>query len=446
MDRALLERPAPRRARATGCSCSTPDADEALRLAALTHDMERHFPGGPVIDLGARWRPSEPAYRQRAFGALGADRRRLAARSRAPTAQLVAEVERLIVAHEIGGDPTTRTCSRRPTRSRSSRSTPTLVARWYTSGRCSRERAKAQLTYMFERIRVAAGPRRSREPLYEAGAGRCRREPEWLAPASLDEALALRAERGDEATVVAGGTFVGDPRQPAAARSPRRSSRLRGVPGTRRGRGETASCGSARWSRTAPSSARRRRCEGWPALAHTFSPSSRARACGTRRPSAACSPTPTTPPTRRRCCARCGRAAVARSVRRRARDPGRRADRRPLRDVARARRADRRGARPRRRRTAPSTASSARARTRTGRASASPPRRPATACAWSSGRSPTDRSSSRTLCARGRRARAEIGARATRSDRPDLATSAGRRAYRRRVIAVEVRRALEELA
>ncbi len=34
-------------------------------------------------------------------------------------------------------------------------------------------------------------------------------EPEWLVPVSLDEALALRAERGTEATVVAGGTFVG---------------------------------------------------------------------------------------------------------------------------------------------------------------------------------------------------------------------------------------------
>lgn len=33
-------------------------------------------------------------------------------------------------------------------------------------------------------------------------------EPEWLAPRSLEEALELRAERGDEATVVAGGTFV----------------------------------------------------------------------------------------------------------------------------------------------------------------------------------------------------------------------------------------------
>jgi carbon-monoxide dehydrogenase medium subunit len=34
-------------------------------------------------------------------------------------------------------------------------------------------------------------------------------EPAWLAPSSLDEALALRAEHADEATVLAGGTFVG---------------------------------------------------------------------------------------------------------------------------------------------------------------------------------------------------------------------------------------------
>ena len=34
-------------------------------------------------------------------------------------------------------------------------------------------------------------------------------EPEWLAPESLEEALALKAERRESATVVAGGTFVG---------------------------------------------------------------------------------------------------------------------------------------------------------------------------------------------------------------------------------------------
>lgn len=36
-----------------------------------------------------------------------------------------------------------------------------------------------------------------------------RAEPAWLAPSSLEEALTLRAEHGDEATVLAGGTFLG---------------------------------------------------------------------------------------------------------------------------------------------------------------------------------------------------------------------------------------------
>jgi aerobic carbon-monoxide dehydrogenase medium subunit len=34
-------------------------------------------------------------------------------------------------------------------------------------------------------------------------------EPRWMAPTSLEEALALRAAHGDDATVLAGGTFVG---------------------------------------------------------------------------------------------------------------------------------------------------------------------------------------------------------------------------------------------
>ena len=33
--------------------------------------------------------------------------------------------------------------------------------------------------------------------------------PEWLAPRALEEALALKAERGEDATVLAGGTFLG---------------------------------------------------------------------------------------------------------------------------------------------------------------------------------------------------------------------------------------------
>ena len=38
-----------------------PDASEALQLAALTHDMERHFPGGPELDM-SRQPPDDEGY------------------------------------------------------------------------------------------------------------------------------------------------------------------------------------------------------------------------------------------------------------------------------------------------------------------------------------------------------------------------------------------------
>jgi carbon-monoxide dehydrogenase medium subunit len=92
--------------------------------------------------------------------------------------------------------------------------------------------------------------------------------PEWLAPRSLDEALALKAERGDEATVVAGGTFVGilvNQRllEPAAFLS------LRGVPGldSISGDGELALGAMVTHRAVERSSAVR---QGWPGLAGAF--------------------------------------------------------------------------------------------------------------------------------------------------------------------------------
>src|SRR5438445_442821 len=40
-----------------------PGAGEALLLAALTHDMERHFPGGPHLDVATQ-PPDDRAYRE----------------------------------------------------------------------------------------------------------------------------------------------------------------------------------------------------------------------------------------------------------------------------------------------------------------------------------------------------------------------------------------------
>ena len=62
-----------------------------------------------------------------------------------------------------------------------------------------------------------------------------RGEPvEWLAPSSLEEALALRAERGDDSTVVAGGSFLGILMnqgflQPTSLLSLQRVGELRGI-------------------------------------------------------------------------------------------------------------------------------------------------------------------------------------------------------------------------
>lgn len=129
-----------------------PRADEALRIAALTHDMERHFPGGPVFEPGTM-APGESSYRiahsDRSARIVGDWLREQGAGG-----QLAADVERLIVAHEIGGDDDENLLQAADSLSFLEVNGP-LVAGWYTQGRCSSERAKAQNTHMYERIQVA---------------------------------------------------------------------------------------------------------------------------------------------------------------------------------------------------------------------------------------------------------------------------------------------------
>ncbi len=78
-----------------------PGSPEAVRLAALTHDMERAFPGP---DQPVHHTLSDPDYEQ-----AHADRSArivgdwLRAQQAAPA--LIADVERLVRAHEVGGSP-----------------------------------------------------------------------------------------------------------------------------------------------------------------------------------------------------------------------------------------------------------------------------------------------------------------------------------------------------
>src|SRR3954471_7685835 len=91
----------------------------------------------------------------------------------------------------------------------------------------------------------------------------------WLAPSSLEEALAQRAEHGDEATVLAGGTFLGILMNqgflsPSAFLSLGRASDLAGI--------EVAG-GELRLGAMTTHSAVERSAavrEGWPVLARAF--------------------------------------------------------------------------------------------------------------------------------------------------------------------------------
>lgn len=140
-----------------------PAADEAMRLAALTHDMERHFPGGPVQDRSdAAW--DDPAY-------LAAHSERSARivgdwlREQNAPDELVLDVEGLIELHEVGGTERADLLQAADSISFLD-SLADLAAGWVRDGVCSPEQAKAKHRYMLERIRVPEG-RRLAEPQYE---------------------------------------------------------------------------------------------------------------------------------------------------------------------------------------------------------------------------------------------------------------------------------------
>jgi hypothetical protein len=138
---------------------------EALELAALTHDMERHFPGGPRMDP-ATMPPDDPDYcrehSERSAAIVGEW-----LRGQGSDERLVAEVEELILLHETGGSPDADVLQAADSLSFLEVNAD-LVAAWFLEGRCSRERAKEQLVYMFDRIRLERAVALAR-PLYEEG-------------------------------------------------------------------------------------------------------------------------------------------------------------------------------------------------------------------------------------------------------------------------------------
>lgn len=130
----------------------SPHASEALRFAALVHDAERFFPGGPGAIPAAP--PDDPDY-------LMSHSRRsadivdewLERHPTPPSAEMRAHVRRLILRHELGGDAEEDVLQAADSLAFLS-TFDWLVVDWVVSGRATLVQAQAKLDWMLCRIRV----------------------------------------------------------------------------------------------------------------------------------------------------------------------------------------------------------------------------------------------------------------------------------------------------
>jgi hypothetical protein len=130
----------------------TPEASLEARLAAMTHDIERMFPGGPTMDY-AHMRWDDPAYlypHQLRSAAFVGDW--LSAQELSGDVD-VAEVRRLIGLHEVGGLGLADDVQAADSLS-FLETLAGLAGDWVRTGTCSRDTAIAKLIYSVDRIRI----------------------------------------------------------------------------------------------------------------------------------------------------------------------------------------------------------------------------------------------------------------------------------------------------
>jgi hypothetical protein len=143
-----------------------PNASTALLLAGLTHDMERAVPGLDRIDYDARHGPNDPSYNR--HHALRSARVVSAwLREQGAPEALIADVARLIGAHEDGGWPEADLLQAADSLSFLDVNVDLLLSwlpmRKYHTGPAE---AREKLDYTFDRIRVSWARDLAR-PLYD---------------------------------------------------------------------------------------------------------------------------------------------------------------------------------------------------------------------------------------------------------------------------------------
>jgi hypothetical protein len=140
-------------------------APAEARLAALTHDIERMFPGGPQLNKATgRWDDPHYLYAHAARSAevVGVW---LYSQNGARDEVSLAEVKRLITLHEFGGLDGADLVQAADSLS-FLETLQGVVRGWVTGGECGAGQARSKHRYMAERIRVAEA-RRLAGPLLE---------------------------------------------------------------------------------------------------------------------------------------------------------------------------------------------------------------------------------------------------------------------------------------
>jgi len=135
-----------------------PEADDALRIAALTHDIERREPGGPRLDPATQGWDDAAYLREHSERSAAIVGEWLAGR-RAPRA-LAEAVGELIRRHETGGSPAADVLQAADSLSFLEVNAGRARA-WVKEGRCTLPQARAKLDWMLERVAVARARERA---------------------------------------------------------------------------------------------------------------------------------------------------------------------------------------------------------------------------------------------------------------------------------------------
>jgi hypothetical protein len=140
-----------------------PGASLEVRLAVVTHDIERMFPNGPTFDK-AKGRWDDPHYLY-AHGSRSAEVVGVWLHSQGPVGRDLSllELQRLITLHEFGGLDGADLVQAGDSLS-FLETLQDLVKNWVLHGECDVEQARAKHQYMADRIRIPEA-RRLAEPL-----------------------------------------------------------------------------------------------------------------------------------------------------------------------------------------------------------------------------------------------------------------------------------------